>query len=293
MATYDNAYEILEQIRYGLNEHSTAYVQGTDTSGLYQNPYLTKETNKAQRLIFSTLLKRAPEKFLESASLTGVDSVFTLPWNFGSIVEFKDANGRRVWPAGVEAIPGTGGQGSSRQYYRKGNTLVLTKSGSTDTYTLWFRSQPRDIHAGKAAAGAASSITLDSTYAKLIADYYNGMDLENDTDDSIQPISDYTAARVATITGTGAEDDYYGLVSELPQVFHYLIAPRAVITTKLEHPASQEKPTSQDIQMWFNDLMETLSAWAKPSEDISPEDIWADYGGPIGGTAVPGHSSLV
>jgi hypothetical protein len=232
-------------------------------------------------------MRYIPDQFLASTSLTAVNSVFTLPWDFGRVFEFKDNNGRKVFPATARILPAESGTGSKRVYYRKGNTFVLTKSGETSTYTLWYYTKPRDIAQGL----SADSNTLAAS-AKLIADYYNGMIIENATDDWIDTISDYTAARIITIgTETLAASKYYGIVSEIPEIFHPLISPRAIQICKAEHPLAQEKPTANAVQLWADEVIDTLVAFAGNELDVSQEEIWSDYGtgGIYGGIQVPGQ----
>lgn len=281
MSTYENCYEILGDVRKGINEYSTALHQGTDTSNAHSNSYLVKKINAAQRYLYALLFQRMPEEFLEEISLTGVDSVYTLPWDFGRLIYFKDENGNQVFPIGVKKLRLTEETGSDRLYYRKGNTLVLDKDGVSKTYTLHYYRKPRDLDQGKAPAGASTSITLASS-AKKIADYYNGIIIENITKDWIDTISDYTAARVATIGAeTAAGDDYYGLVSDLPEPFHFLIAPKAVHLVKASSPVIQEKPSSQDLKEWNNQLIETLKAFVG-SDDTDIEELFLDCDQPFG-----------
>lgn len=286
MSTYENCYTILDDIRRSLNEYTAGLLAGTSTSGAFDNDWIARRINRAQRNLHAILFRYLPEEFLTSASLTGVDSVFTLPWDFGAMVGFKNTNNRTVTRTNIHSLPATGSSGSARLYYRKGNTLVLTKSGITDTYTLWYYSKPRDMTQGLCAV----SQTLIAP-AKVIADYYNGIVLESITGDWVDTITDYTAARVITMaTGTLDVSDYYGTVSELPEMFHPLIAARAMLICKAEHPLSQEKPNMIGVQAWSAEVEDAILAFAGNRADVSAEDIWTDYGG-IGadGTNIPGQ----
>lgn len=275
MSTYENCYELLSDVRQGLNEYSTGLLQGTDTSGPHINSYLVKMINKAVRHIYGLLLRRIPEEFLEEKQLTGVNSVYTLPWDFGRLLYFKDNDGNQVFSIDPKRLKLENETGSDRLYYRKGNTIVLDKDGVTDTYTLLYYRKPRELTQGKASAGAALSITL-STDAKKIADYYNGMIIENITQDWIDTISDYAATRVATITQTAVANDYYGIVSDIPEQFHHLIAPKAVHIVKMESPVAQEKVSSASLEEWNKMLVEALQAYVG-SDDQDYEDFFADY----------------
>ena len=215
MATYENCYEILTDLRRGINEYSTAYMQATDTTSPHSNDWLVKCINKAQRYLYSLLVRRMPGEFLEQTDLVASSSVLTLPWNFGRLRYLRDSAGRQVHPIIQEDRRLTNESGSQYLYYRKGNTLLIDKFGLSDTFTLIYWKKPRDIHQGRASAGGALSITLQAI-AKKIADYYNGMIIENSTQDWVDTIDDYTAARVATITETAAAKDYYVIVSEFP-----------------------------------------------------------------------------
>lgn len=131
---------------------------------------------------------------------------------------------------------------------------------------------------GMASAGDALSITLDTNQAPKIVDYYNGMTIENRTQDWADTIDDYTAARVATISAeTAAANDYYGLVSELPEWCHHLMAPKAVIELK-SSPISQEPPTKFEKGQFDEDLITTLRGFAAPdSEDQDMEELFTRY----------------
>lgn len=276
MSTYLNCYEIVSQVRQGLNEFGEALTKGT-VEGAYSNDHIVSKINSTQRFIHGLLAKRAPEQFLASTTISGVDSVYALPWDFGSLIEFKDENGRKVFPLTVSQFKLDAATGSDSFYYKKGNNLVLDKDSVTETYTLWYYTKPRDLDYGKATAGGATSITL-ATSAKKIADYYNGMIIENVTKDWVDTISDYTAARVATIgIETGAANDYYGLVSELPEPFHFLISIRAILEFKFESPIVQNRPTNVEIGFFMDQLNIALGSFGDSTGDIDIEELFLDY----------------
>lgn len=295
MSTYDNAYTMMEGIRYGINEMSDAYVQGTDTTGIYQNSHLLRCLNRAQRYMYAILMNYIPGEFLTSTSLTGVDSVYTLPWDFGSLREFKDADGYKVFRSQVSDLPHDSAEGYKRMYYRKGNTLVLNRSGVTDTYTLWYFKKPRDLHYAQAgSSSAATALHMDTTDAKYIDDYYNNMLVENTTQGIYDTITDYVAStKIATVTSTPADNDWYGLIPEIPEIFHQLIVPRAIMIAKAEHPVSPEKPTRTEIDLWRGDIHEALLAFGYDG-DITPEDIWCGFDSGIGlGETIPGQGYTI
>lgn len=278
--TYQNAYAILRDVREMLGEYTLARLQGSDTSGAYSNEFLIRRINTAQRLLYTFLMKSIPDEFLAETTLTGSDSVFTLPWDCGRVLQFRDSDGNTVYPIPPRMRPTDASSGHKRLYYQKGRTLVLTRSGVSDTYTIFYRKKPREIHAGRAAAGGAASITLDADFAPATADYFNDMEVENVTRDWTDTISDYSAARVCTLsTETAAADDFYGIVSELPEPFHHLIAPRAVLEARLRHPHSKTPPSASEFQVWQQMCMQTLQTYGLGEDRLRPEDLWTDYSG--------------
>jgi len=289
MATYLNGYTLLERVRIQLGEFSTAYVNGTDSTGKYKNFQIMDGINAAQRFIYNTLFTRIPYTFEEEIALTGVSSVYTLPADFGQLRYFKDADGYQIFPISTDQRRTTNSSGSDRRYYRKGNTPVVDKASSTDVCTLIYYRKCRDIHQGKASAGAATSITF-STDAKLIVDYYNGLTIENITKGWVDVIDDYAVTRVATISETAAANDYYGTVSDLPESFHFLMVPRAVFEITGGFPGTKDSKIS-GIEFFQRDLMATLRAYAGAPLDTYPEQLWCSYasgyGGP--GARIPGH----
>lgn len=295
MSTYFNGYALLEKLwiqLVGYGPSIAGYLAGTDTTGPYSNPQIMDGINDAQRFLYSTLMTRIPYEFEEEISLTGVSSVYTLPADFGTLRFFKDSRGLQIHPIKPDQRRTVSGSGSDQLYYRKGNTLVIDKAGVTEVCTLIYYRKARDIEQGKASAGAAASITFATT-AKKIADYYNGLVLENATKDWVDTIDDYSAARVATISETAAADDYYGTVSDIPEPFHFLLVPRAVFEITGKYPIVKEKPNVSGIELFNQDLLATLRAYAGNTLDKNVEDVWCDYeSGGIGrgyDGVIPGH----
>jgi len=273
MGTYYNCYDIIADIRRDINEYSESYVQGSGDPA-FSNELITQKINIAQIYLYNLLFKRKPHHFRKEVDLTAVNSVFTLPADFGELEWFKNENGVQVHPIGTKDITLNGI--SDLLYYRKGNTLVLEKSGSTKTYTLYYRWKPRKIFSGKAAGGGSASITFPDTASK-VADYYNDMTIENITKDWVDTIDDYSTARVATISETAAKDDYFGLVPDLPEPFHHLIAPRASMLLRASSPLAKNRVTKDEKEMFNEDLVETLRAFAGSSEDVDMHDLFSEY----------------
>ena len=280
--TYLNCYALLGKVRVQLNEYTEAYVQGTDTTCKYSNTQIVDGINAARKHIYNLLLKRIPYIFEAEVALTGVNSVYTLPADFGILRYFKDSDGNQIFPIEQNSRRKTNETGSDQHYYRRGNTLVLDKAGVTEECTLIYYRKCRDITQGKAVAGALTSITLATT-AKKIADYYNGMVIENVTRDWSDTITDYSSTRVATIAETAAVDNYYGIVCDMPEAFHHLYIPRAVFEITSNFPVVYNRSTVSGTGSlgWttFNeDFMSALRAYAGPTLDEYSEGVWTQYG---------------
>jgi len=260
MTIYNNSYELLTQVRMGINEYSTALVNGTDTTGTFLNTELMRKINDAQTYIWNLLFTSQQSLFLTSKSLTAVDSVLTMPSNFFKVKSLEDSEGVPLQPIdSINRSVGFSGVGYY-QYYQKGSTLVIDVEYINDSFTLWYYTRCRDLDCGMTSAGGVGTATLATT-AKKITSYYNGMMIENVTDDATDTITAYTSARVATVSGTWAASKYYGIVSELPEIFHPLIAERAILLLKL-NPKSPAKIDKGDIQLFTENLTSMIRAYA-------------------------------
>lgn len=273
-----NCYRILEDVRHALNEHSEAYVQGTDTTGKYSNGYLLNKINNAYRQLFALLANenRMAFFFQTSVAITGVDSVFTLPGDYGSLIEFRDDDGKQVFPIRMHDIRVTSITGSDREYYRQGNTLVLNRDGIAGPYTLWYSKKCRDLITGQASAGGAASITL-ATDASKIVDFYNNQQIENITKDWLDTITDYATTRVATIAETAAASDYYGTVPEIPEPFQHLIAEMATLKVQAEFPLAQSQPSMAGLTFWDLGLADILADYGNDTADVPAEEVFEDF----------------
>jgi hypothetical protein len=272
-----NAWEILSQIRYGLNEQSTALVNGTDTTGSFQNQELMRHANNAQYYLWAILFKQFPEYFLTSASISIAASVVSLPADCFKVRQLTDADGHDIVPMNVGQRHLPSGTGSAHAYYRYGNTLRIDQDSITQTGTLWYYSRCREIDTGMTSAGGALSATLATT-AKAIADYYNGLRIENVTDSTNDTITDYSAARVAVVSNTWAASKYYGIVSELPEIFQPLIAARAIITMK-QSPRVPVALTKADLDVFKDELRGALQSFAGTFDgDMDLDSLFNDFG---------------
>jgi hypothetical protein len=278
MPTYiGNMYEILSQIRYGLNEYSTALVQGTVTTGAWANEELTRAINNSQNHIWSILFEQFPEYFMKSASIVFTSSVATLPSDCYKIKEISNSDGCPLSPMGVEQRHIHSGSGSKYGYYRYGSTIRIDQDNVSDTGTIWYYWQCRELDTGMTSAGGAASATLATT-SKAIVDYYNGMRIENVTDSTVDTITDYSAARVAVVSNTWAASKYYGIISELPTIFHPLIPDYALIQLK-KNPKSPEGINVIDIQLFDQMLSSSMKSFAgTQNTDYDLNDAINDFG---------------
>jgi len=273
-----NCYSILASVRHSLNEFSDAYVQGTDTTGRYKNDYLLDKINEAHREIYSFLSQRLPHYFMGTATLTGVNSVYTLPGDFGALVEFRNEIGRNIFPVGWTNRKLTGSTGAEREYYRNGNTLVINKNNVTTAYTLYYKKKCRNLEIGQAVAGSGAAALVMAATAKKTDDYYNGFEIENVTQEESDTITDYVAStQTATITGTPVADDWYGLVPEIPEMFMHLIQRRATMLVREEYPLSQIRNASETYQAYVDQMSALLINYSDLDADVPVEETFEDF----------------
>ena len=278
MPTYSgNAYELLSQVRLGLNEFSAALVQGTDVSGKFSNLELMQHINVAQFFLWGILFKQMPEIILASAPLVFVSSVASLPVDCFKIKQVTGADGNDILPMNVAQRQINAVSWSEHHYYRYGNTLRIDADGVSETGTIWYYSRCRELDTGLTSAGGAASATL-ATSAKAILSYYNNMKIENVTDSTVDTITAYTAARVCTVTNTWAASKYYGIVSELPDIFHPLIASRAILTMKMS-PRVPVALTAADKNIFNEELSTALQAFGGTLDgDADVDSLFNDFG---------------
>jgi hypothetical protein len=267
---------MLEEIRTELNEYSTAYCQGTDTSGAYDNSDIVRKINRSQKFLFNMLFLRFPDLFLASSDVTGSSGVYTIPSDLYRLSHIVNSNGDKIYPINIKSKHLANNTGSDNLYYRSANTIVRD-SGISDALTFHYYKTVRDLTQGMSSAGGLKSLTLATT-AKPIADYYNSVSLEDVSDGWVDTISDYSAGRVATITtSTGAASKYYGTISELPDVFHGLISKRATLDLQGKL-ISARHPSASDVSGFQEELIETLRAFTGSNHgDGSFSELFYDF----------------
>lgn len=299
---HENAYKFIADVRQGLNEYSAALWAGTDTSGKFSNNYLINVLNSAQARMYALIMKSdAREIFYESASVTVTSSVITLPWDYGKIMQLEDADGHKVWPSTAKILPTTGDSGSKNLYYRDGNTLVLNKSGVSDTFTIKYFKKPRNMTYGTAgtSSGLNTLVMAATDITMLRNDYYNNLVVDNYTQGKYGTISDFVASTLVATTDNTitwvASTDLYGTVPDMPEEFHHLIPALAIILVKATHPASQEPPSKPEMDLWGSMFAETMAAFANMPDDIPIESIFTDCETGVIGLAanIPGQGYTI
>lgn len=276
MGTTNNCYDILNDVRIGINEWTPSLVQGADTTGVFPNSYLINQINKAQYYIWNILFQDVPEYFLTSKTFTFTASVGTIPADCHKIKRLEDSDGHKIDLISVDISAKETSGGSPHQYYRYGNTVKLDGEQS-GTYTLWYYKRCIDITTGMSSAGGALSLTLATT-ARKETDYYNDATIENITGDWTDTISAYSSSRVCTLAAqTGAASQYYGTVSSLPELFQSLIADQAIILVK-RSPLSTLRVTREDIETFNVMLNESIRSFAgTANSDTDINDIFCDF----------------
>ena len=272
-----NCYEVLQNIRYAINEHSDDLVKGLDVTGAFQNSYLVGMINKAQRFIFGLLFNQFPDLFLKRESLVFTDSVAVLPVDCYKIQSILDAAYSPIVPIGINERQSIPGSGSRYKYYRYGNNIQVEKDAISESGTIWYYSRCRDLTMGLSTAGGVKSLTL-ATSARAQADYYNGMKIENVSKDWLDLITDYEADRECILeVETGDAEEYYGLVPELPEDFHGLIEERAIIEVK-QHPKAPFKVTAEDIEIFNGNFRSVMIGFAGTNTgDINIDALINDF----------------
>ena len=270
---HHNCYAMLEEIRTDLNEYNSALMAGTET-GVYDNSDIVRKINQSQRYIWNMLFQSFPDLFFTSSSVSGSGGSYTIPSDLHKLSHIINSNGDKIYPISIKQKHLSISRGQANQYYRYGNTIVRD-DGSNGALTFFYYKTVKDLTQGVSTAGGSTALTLATT-AKAVADYYNGIKIENITDGWDDTITDYTSARVATITNTGAASKYYGTVSELPEPFHHLISRRAMIMLKnnVVSPQDNKIPEVSDFK---EDLIETLRSYTGSISDVSLDELFYDF----------------
>lgn len=216
-----NAYYIVKDVRDNLGE---------DTAAHWGDDDILRKVNAAHRMRANELLSVPGDWLLTSSDLTPVASVITLPTDCVKPVYMEETSSgyevpltgdirvrRSTRATGVTIYSGL------TEAYLNGNTLVVNQDSYTTQVTLWYQKRIPDLHMGTESSVAANTLGFDfSNQPRFVADYYKNeyvevMDATTKAIEIRSLISGYTAAGVATITGTPTDTDVYGTVSSLPE----------------------------------------------------------------------------
>jgi len=241
-----NSYFMLSDLRDNVGEGAAAHWDDTE---------LLRKLNHANAEI-GFLVSQAPGDWLmKNTDLTPVASVITLPVDCAKPIYMEEVTSGRVIPiAGTVRERRRNRTSGAVRYsgyvgaYMEGNTIVVNTDGYTETITLWYEQEVRDLQAGTTASGSASTLQFDAdNEPNGVDDYYNGvtvecMDATTKVVEISTPITDYVGSTyTATLVGTPVTSDFYGTVPEIPREGHGLIVLKATIEC-MAKPSSHVDP---------------------------------------------------
>lgn len=228
-----NAYYMVKDVRDNLGE-SVASHWGDDD--------ILRKINAAHRDRANDLISVPGDWLVTHDDLTPSDSVITLPSDCIKPIYMEETStGYPIPLTGdirtrrVSRVHGASSYTLDVEAYLEGNTIVVNQDSYGNEVTLWYQRRIPDLHMGTESSVAASTLGFDlSNQPRFVADYYKNCYVEvmNATTLAIEIrslISAYTAAGVATITGTPTDTDVYGTVLELPEEAWPLITLDATI----------------------------------------------------------------
>jgi len=223
------------------------------SSGHWTEAGILRKLNKGQRYAYQLISQTPGDWFVKSATLTPVDSVVTLPADCAKPIYMEHVSTDAEIPINttvrerrVSRLSSVTLETSGFNAYLLEGTIEINQDSFTDPVKLWYERRIPDLHFGTAAAGAATSLTLEaSKQASLQADYYNNVVIETVSGTGAptrDTISDYAAlTRVCTVTGTYDSTTVYGTVSILPIEACDLIVLDATVNL-LDKPSSALDP---------------------------------------------------
>lgn len=153
-------------------------------------------------------------------------------------------------------------------------------SGSS-SFRMWYNWKVPWLHWGTAAAGNATTMTLeDSVWVDRRDDYYNGVFMEvvsgTGAGEGRAEITDYAGStRVATWTTPSTNpstDSVYAMISPIPEQFHELMVYEAAKLGRLK--AKEEVKDLNDVLM---ELRETMMVELGTHSDMYPPHTEQDY----------------
>ncbi len=245
-----NGYEQITTMRDFVGESVAAH---------WKDRFLLTCLNQVQEKLSQKVAKAPGGWLLTSTSVTPVASVITLPVDCAKPVYLEETVSGNPISWGVEAPerrvsrqPANQLQSSMLEAYRQYGEIVVNRDSYTTACTLWYQFRVPELHVGTASAGSTGTFTMsaydgvgasDGFGAKVVADYYNNVTYfctAGTGSGTTGTITDYTAARVATLSATTtvyAASSVYATVSRLPEQCHHLMWLEASLMA-LAKPAS-------------------------------------------------------
>lgn len=257
-----NAYTILEEVRQNVAEGIGIEKRWTDKE-------LLNKITFAYKKAFVQLMKVPGDYLTTSTLLTPSSSVITLPSDFGKFVYLEEYTSKipihplsTIRDRSKYADLTYNLYGDAPFFYFVGNTLEVTADNYSTQVKLWYQKKPIELSAGVAASGAASSLGFDTgNGAKYIDDYYNGQSVEITSGTGkgiISTISDYVGSTaIATITGTAAANDTYGIVLVTPEEANEYIILEATLMALAKPSAAIDPKYFEYMQARTNDAKKT------------------------------------
>ena len=264
-----NAYEQLVSVRDMIGE---------ETSAQWKDRELLKRLNFSQRRLAQVVSKSAGSWLIKNVPVTPSSSEITWPSDCSKPVYLEETTSGRPIPFSthvkdrrVSRMTGTTLYLEAVEAYFERGKIVVNQDSYSTACTLWYQIRVPDLHVGTASAGGAASLTLSAHDgagissggfgARMIADYYNsvGIQVVSGTGAGApDTITDYSAARVATVTGTYDSDSVYGTISMLPEECWDLMVLETVL-------AAMTKPSSTVDQQIFGFIRDR---WTEANRDF-------------------------
>jgi len=276
-----NAYDLAQLVRNNIDESTAAH---------WGEVNILRLLNQAHQELYRKIALTSGQWFVTSASVTCTASVITLPVNCSKPVYLEDPDGypvKIISSVAMRRVSRTtfadDTEYSVREAYLVGNTLEINKTGVSGTYTLWYQKKPVELHAGTAAAGGATSLTLAASLASSVRDdYYNNTELEvvSGTGIGRYTISDFVAStRVCTMaSGTFGADSVYGIVPSTPDECNDYIALRATILALSKPSSNIDEKVFQMFYNNFQDSTRDIEQWISSRFiEANHVQIWEPY----------------
>lgn len=234
----------------GIREYTRSEFNQQSAAGFISDDEIDRWANEAFNK-YALMLMKAHQGYFETTALLDIvaaQEAVALPYNFanqpstlGIVIVEKVLSSARVplmYRKRYDEQNATTGGGSGETYLPtydfRGNNLILEPTpvtAETGGIRIVYKALPPQLRCATAAAGGASTITLDSG-ADVRDDYYNGAKIliySGTGAGQIRTITDYVGStKVATVAAWDTQPDSTSVFSTLihddfPEIFHPLI----------------------------------------------------------------------